>query len=222
MGRLITDFNFGRASGSWQTKAARPTNLVPSGLLPPLVHSNTGLSKQLPQSGGRHALPTPLCQTAVKVSPFPKIPLSTRPNVIERTLLISLWFWKQMHSFEAFQNQERGTEGGKIRQSPTPGWNMGRSGWKICLSPAGQACPWLQYGHWWPNLPKVVWTVHTVQTFSVNHVQWVQGLAYKHLELCGHIAFILHLAQVFVSILLSDIVLWTLWNTNTAAKCTEV
>lgn len=25
-----------------------------------------------------------------------------------------------------------------------------------------------------------------MQTCSVNHVQWVQGLAYKHLELRGH------------------------------------
>lgn len=111
MGRLTTDFNFGRASGSWQTEAARPTNLVPSGLLPPLICSNMGLSKLLLQSGGRHALPTSLCHTTVKVSLFPEVPLSMKLNVIERTLLISLQFWKQMNSFKAFQNQKRGTKG---------------------------------------------------------------------------------------------------------------
>lgn len=58
MGRLITDVNFGRASGSWQTEAARPTNLVPSDVLPPLVHSNVDLSGLLLQSGESQALST--------------------------------------------------------------------------------------------------------------------------------------------------------------------
>lgn len=100
IGRLIIDFNFGRASGSWQTEVARPMNLVPSGLLPPLPHSSMGLSSLL-------------LHTTVKVSPLPGVLLGIKLNTIERALLISLQFWRQMNSFKAFQNQKRGREGQK-------------------------------------------------------------------------------------------------------------
>lgn len=109
MGRLITDANLGRASGSWQTEAARPTNILPSDVLPPLVHSNTPATAVWRMACSLHLS---LHHTAVKISAFPGILLGMKLNIVERVLLIIWWFWRQINYFKALKK----------------GWREGKSG----------------------------------------------------------------------------------------------